>query len=120
MHLFYSFVLFFIKINVFGLEKLLDTKVIQQGKLLILWHPTFYLVAFSFSSKVNVMTTGVMPDSETEMILKNTFGKNSHPMHKFGRMMYWMPKFKVSKCIPYIRCQYKKEMSDTISRFKCS
>lgn len=37
---------------------------------------------------------GVMPDTEMEMILKNAFGKDSHPVKKFGRMMYWMPKFK--------------------------
>lgn len=37
---------------------------------------------------------GVMPDTEMEQILRNTFGKQSHPVRKFGRMMYWMPKFK--------------------------
>lgn len=57
------------------------------------------------------MATGVMPDTETEMILKNTFGKNSHPVRKFGRMMYWMPKFKVSK---------KKECAKRLQDFmKC-
>lgn len=39
-------------------------------------------------------SNGVMPDTEVEMMLKNAFGKNSHPVKKFGRMMYWMPKFK--------------------------
>lgn len=38
---------------------------------------------------------GVMPDTEMEMILMNAFGKYSHPIRKYGRMMYWMPKFKV-------------------------
>nr|QQG63318.1 ECSIT [Palaemon carinicauda] len=37
---------------------------------------------------------GVMPDTEMEMMLKNIFGKHGHPVKKFGRMMYWMPKFK--------------------------
>ncbi|XP_063865697.1 evolutionarily conserved signaling intermediate in Toll pathway, mitochondrial-like [Scylla paramamosain] len=37
---------------------------------------------------------GVMPDTEMEHILRNLFGKMSHPVRKFGRMMYWMPKFK--------------------------
>lgn len=37
---------------------------------------------------------GVLPDTEMEMILVNTFGKRSHPVRKFGRMMYWMTKFK--------------------------
>nr|BAI40012.1 evolutionarily conserved signaling intermediate in Toll pathways [Penaeus japonicus] len=39
-------------------------------------------------------TNGVMPDTEMEMILMNSFGKYSHPVRKYGRMMYWMPKFK--------------------------
>ncbi|XP_013785802.1 evolutionarily conserved signaling intermediate in Toll pathway, mitochondrial-like isoform X2 [Limulus polyphemus] len=37
---------------------------------------------------------GVMPDSEVKEILINTFGKQSHVFRKYGRMMYWMPKFK--------------------------
>ncbi|XP_076058851.1 evolutionarily conserved signaling intermediate in Toll pathway, mitochondrial [Oratosquilla oratoria] len=37
---------------------------------------------------------GVIPDSEMEMILINTFGKTAHPVRKYARMMYWMPKFK--------------------------
>ncbi|XP_042224959.1 evolutionarily conserved signaling intermediate in Toll pathway, mitochondrial-like [Homarus americanus] len=39
-------------------------------------------------------THGVMPDTEMEQILLNAFGKYSHPIRKYGRMMYWMPKFK--------------------------
>lgn len=42
-----------------------------------------------------IFDAGVMPDTEMEHILRNTFGKQSHPMRKYGRMMYWMPKFKV-------------------------
>ncbi|KAK8749243.1 hypothetical protein OTU49_015751 [Cherax quadricarinatus] len=37
---------------------------------------------------------GVMPDSESEEILMNTFGMYSHPVRKHRRMLYWMPKFK--------------------------
>nr|XP_045608013.1 evolutionarily conserved signaling intermediate in Toll pathway, mitochondrial-like [Procambarus clarkii]XP_045608015.1 evolutionarily conserved signaling intermediate in Toll pathway, mitochondrial-like [Procambarus clarkii]XP_045608016.1 evolutionarily conserved signaling intermediate in Toll pathway, mitochondrial-like [Procambarus clarkii]XP_045608017.1 evolutionarily conserved signaling intermediate in Toll pathway, mitochondrial-like [Procambarus clarkii]XP_045608018.1 evolutionarily c len=37
---------------------------------------------------------GVMPDTEIEHILRNTFGKYGHPVRKYARMMYWMPKFK--------------------------
>nr|CAG4651881.1 EOG090X07J4 [Triops cancriformis] len=37
---------------------------------------------------------GVMPDVEIEDMLRNTFGKHSFPVRKYGRMMYWMPKFK--------------------------
>ena len=36
----------------------------------------------------------VCPDSEMERILLNVFGKDSIPIHKFWRIMYWMPKFK--------------------------
>lgn len=35
-----------------------------------------------------------MPDYEVEDILLNIFGKRGHPVRKFWRMMYWMPKFK--------------------------
>lgn len=37
---------------------------------------------------------GVMPDYEMEAILLNIFGRKGHPVRKFWRMMYWMPKFK--------------------------
>ncbi|KAL9692902.1 hypothetical protein quinque_012187 [Culex quinquefasciatus] len=37
---------------------------------------------------------GVMPDYEMESMLINVFGKKGHPVRKYWRMMYWMPKFK--------------------------
>lgn len=37
---------------------------------------------------------GVIPDYEMEAMLLNIFGKRGHPLRKFWRMMYWMPKFK--------------------------
>lgn len=37
---------------------------------------------------------GVIPDYEMEDILMNIFGRKGHPVRKFWRMMYWMPKFK--------------------------
>ncbi|XP_046996827.1 evolutionarily conserved signaling intermediate in Toll pathway, mitochondrial [Schistocerca americana] len=37
---------------------------------------------------------GVMPDAELETILINIFGRRGHPVRKYWRMMYWMPKFK--------------------------
>ncbi|XP_073818536.1 evolutionarily conserved signaling intermediate in Toll pathway, mitochondrial [Musca autumnalis] len=37
---------------------------------------------------------GVMPDYEMEAMLLNIFGKQGHPLRKYWRMMYWMPKFK--------------------------
>lgn len=30
---------------------------------------------------------------EVEIMLKNAFGKTAHPVRKFMRMYYWMPKF---------------------------
>ncbi|XP_017046632.1 evolutionarily conserved signaling intermediate in Toll pathway, mitochondrial [Drosophila ficusphila] len=37
---------------------------------------------------------GVMPDCEMEAMLLNVFGRQGHPLRKYWRMMYWMPKFK--------------------------
>uniref|UniRef100_A0A1A9WPG9 Evolutionarily conserved signaling intermediate in Toll pathway, mitochondrial n=1 Tax=Glossina brevipalpis TaxID=37001 RepID=A0A1A9WPG9_9MUSC len=37
---------------------------------------------------------GVMPDYEMEAMLLNVFGRTGHPLRKYWRMMYWMPKFK--------------------------
>ncbi|XP_065341997.1 evolutionarily conserved signaling intermediate in Toll pathway, mitochondrial [Cloeon dipterum] len=36
---------------------------------------------------------GVIPDMEVEVMLTNVFGKTGHPVRKFMRMYYWMPKF---------------------------
>lgn len=36
----------------------------------------------------------VIPDAEIELMIQNIFGNRSHPMYKFWRMMYWMPKFR--------------------------
>ncbi|XP_059472516.1 evolutionarily conserved signaling intermediate in Toll pathway, mitochondrial [Neocloeon triangulifer] len=38
-------------------------------------------------------TNGIIPDMEVEVMLTNIFGKTSHPLRKFMRMYYWMPKF---------------------------
>lgn len=37
---------------------------------------------------------GVMPDYEMEAMLLNVFGRRGHPLRKYWRMMYWMPKFR--------------------------
>ncbi|XP_055587832.1 evolutionarily conserved signaling intermediate in Toll pathway, mitochondrial [Uranotaenia lowii] len=37
---------------------------------------------------------GVIPDYEMETMLINVFGRKGHPVRKYWRMMYWMPKFK--------------------------
>lgn len=36
----------------------------------------------------------VIPDREVEQMLLLIFGKYTHPIKKYWRMMYWMPKFK--------------------------
>lgn len=38
--------------------------------------------------------SGVMPDFDMEDQLVSIFGKRGHPVVKFWRMMYWIPKFK--------------------------
>ena len=43
---------------------------------------------------------GVIPDYEMQDILVNTFGRRGHPVLKYWRMMYWMPKFKNSSPWP--------------------
>ncbi|XP_043280952.1 evolutionarily conserved signaling intermediate in Toll pathway, mitochondrial [Venturia canescens] len=45
-------------------------------------------------------TNGVIPDSETELMLLNIFGQFGIPLRKFWRMMYWMPKFRNSNPWP--------------------
>lgn len=41
-----------------------------------------------------MLDAGVIPDHEMQDILVNTFGRRGHPVLKYWRMMYWMPKFK--------------------------
>jgi signaling intermediate in Toll pathway protein len=36
----------------------------------------------------------VVPDDEMGYQVYYTFGKDTHAMRKYQRMMYWMPKFK--------------------------
>ncbi|XP_072458374.1 evolutionarily conserved signaling intermediate in Toll pathway, mitochondrial isoform X4 [Notamacropus eugenii] len=37
---------------------------------------------------------GVIPNKETEFLLLQVFGHKSHPMLKYLRLMYWLPRFK--------------------------
>ncbi|XP_048344217.1 evolutionarily conserved signaling intermediate in Toll pathway, mitochondrial isoform X1 [Sphaerodactylus townsendi] len=37
---------------------------------------------------------GVMPNKETLFLLFQIFGKKSHPVRKYQRLLYWFPKFK--------------------------
>ncbi|KAK3866559.1 hypothetical protein Pcinc_027918 [Petrolisthes cinctipes] len=69
--------------------KMIPTNIFQQE---FMHYPRQQQCAIDCLEQMEL--NGVMPDSETEMVLRNTFGKHSHPVSKFGRMMYWMPKFK--------------------------
>ncbi|XP_028678637.2 evolutionarily conserved signaling intermediate in Toll pathway, mitochondrial [Erpetoichthys calabaricus] len=37
---------------------------------------------------------GVLPNVETKVLLIQIFGKKSHPIRKYQRLMYWFPRFK--------------------------
>nr|XP_020647245.1 evolutionarily conserved signaling intermediate in Toll pathway, mitochondrial [Pogona vitticeps] len=37
---------------------------------------------------------GVMPNKQTQFLLLQIFGDASHPIKKYQRMMYWIPKFR--------------------------
>ncbi|MGH0177418.1 UNVERIFIED_CONTAM: hypothetical protein FKN15_015794 [Acipenser sinensis] len=37
---------------------------------------------------------GVMPNVETKVLLVQIFGEKGHPMRKYQRLMYWLPRFK--------------------------
>ncbi|XP_026017011.1 evolutionarily conserved signaling intermediate in Toll pathway, mitochondrial [Astatotilapia calliptera] len=36
---------------------------------------------------------GIMPNTETKVLLVQIFGEKTHPMRKYQRIMYWFPKF---------------------------
>lgn len=42
----------------------------------------------------------VIPDVEMEEMLINIFGRRGHPVRRYQRMMYWMPKFKHASPFP--------------------
>lgn len=79
-------------------KKLLD--VFPKGKMLpsnniqaeFLHYPKEQKCAVYILDKME--DKGVIPDAEMEKMLLNTFGKESLPIHKYWRMMYWLPKFK--------------------------
>ncbi|KAM3926380.1 evolutionarily conserved signaling intermediate in Toll pathway, mitochondrial isoform 1-T2 [Leptodactylus fuscus] len=43
---------------------------------------------------------GVTPNKHTYFLLAQTFGKHSHPVKKYQRMMYWFPRFKYANPYP--------------------
>ncbi|XP_077326464.1 evolutionarily conserved signaling intermediate in Toll pathway, mitochondrial isoform X1 [Lithobates pipiens] len=47
-------------------------------------------------------TNGVIPDKNTRFLLMQTFGKLSHPMKKYQRIMYWFPRFKNTNPYPVV------------------
>ncbi|XP_026873061.1 evolutionarily conserved signaling intermediate in Toll pathway, mitochondrial isoform X2 [Electrophorus electricus] len=46
---------------------------------------------------------GIMPNVETKVLLVQIFGKKSHPMRKYQRIMYWFPKFRNANPFPVPR-----------------
>lgn len=42
---------------------------------------------------VSVCASGIMPNTETKVLLVQIFGEKTHPMRKYQRIMYWFPKF---------------------------
>lgn len=40
------------------------------------------------------VSSGIMPNMETKVLLVQIFGEKGHPMRKYQRIMYWFPKFK--------------------------
>ncbi|XP_063787307.1 evolutionarily conserved signaling intermediate in Toll pathway, mitochondrial isoform X2 [Pseudophryne corroboree] len=43
---------------------------------------------------------GVTPNKHTRFLLVQTFGKLSHPLKKYQRIMYWFPRFKYANPYP--------------------
>lgn len=54
----------------------------------------FFLFLFLNNLNRHCCGAGVIPDHEMQDILVNTFGRRGHPVLKYMRMLYWMPKFK--------------------------
>ncbi|KAM9313322.1 evolutionarily conserved signaling intermediate in Toll pathway, mitochondrial [Gastrophryne carolinensis] len=45
-------------------------------------------------------TYGVTPNKHTQFLITQTFGRHSHPMKKYQRIMYWFPRFKHANPYP--------------------
>lgn len=76
-------------INVFPKGKFIPTNVFQAE---FMHYPKQQQCAIDVLEQME--DNGVIPDPELEDILINIFGRSGHPVRKYWRMMYWMPKFK--------------------------
>ena len=76
-------------INIFPKEKMVPTNLFQT---MYVHYPREQYCAVSILEQME--DNGVIPDSETELLLLNIFGRHGLPLEKFWKMMYWMPKFK--------------------------
>ncbi|KAG8235534.1 hypothetical protein J437_LFUL013496 [Ladona fulva] len=76
-------------IDVFPKGKFIPTNIFQAE---FMHYPKQQQCAIDLLEQME--ENGVIPDAETEDILLNIFGKSGHPLRKYWRMMYWMPKFK--------------------------
>lgn len=76
-------------INVLPKGKFIPTNIIQAE---FMHYPKQQQVIVDLLEQME--DNGICPDHEMQDILVNTFGRRGHPVRKYWRMMYWMPKFK--------------------------
>lgn len=76
-------------IDVFPKEKMIPKNIFQAE---FMHYPKQQQCAIDLLEQME--DNGVMPDAEMETMLLSVFGKRGHPLRKYWRMMYWMPKFK--------------------------
>lgn len=77
--------------NVLPKGKFIPTNIIQSE---FMHYPKQQQVIIDLLEQME--DNAVIPDHEMQDILLNTFGKRGHPVLKYWRMLYWMPKFKNS------------------------
>lgn len=77
--------------NVLPKGKFIPTNIIQAE---FMHYPKQQQVIIDLLEQME--DNAVIPDHEMQDILMNTFGRRGHPVLKYWRMLYWMPKFKNS------------------------
>lgn len=77
--------------NVLPKGKFIPTNIIQAE---FMHYPKQQQVIIDLLEQME--DNAVIPDHEMQDILVNTFGRRGHPVLKYWRMLYWMPKFKNS------------------------
>lgn len=75
--------------NVLPKGKFIPTNIIQAE---FMHYPKQQQVIIDLLEQME--DNAVIPDHEMQDILVNTFGRRGHPVLKYWRMLYWMPKFK--------------------------